>query len=585
MVQDLALEEVLRNSPYLSKMAKYVIFTTKDDISELRRGPKVKIDAGKFNYGDVSIELLKRIVNNETYYEHVYNVFTDDVRNFMVCYISHGDIDGIIKCSKAQIVKGIESLIASDTMILDSEEQKRYDSLKQLVSYEQFLEKNKGSSYGIKIDGKEYSIPIEQIFSLMFLQEEDFDKLCCSSEIKSIYGIPKEYFIYAVSKYFKDGSIFNDIVFPEVVAERFDDIVSMQKIDIQAINVCVETTDTKFKEARINEDLENLILNGMPEDASNLEKAIYIYIKMCKALTYDDEYYAVGQAGSVALRHRNINHVSTITPQNNKAVCFEFNLIYAKLLNDLGIKFVSDYKSFIGEAYGDGHANLNFRCGKFLVRADAVASILEGDMVQAKLNKPLTGLECLNVNDETKNQFQQSASRMYQLIVKQEKDKMGFQHMPAFEELMTEYSFMTDNIKDVDLEDKLEILVSKVNSADLVGIDSLSYVLQLRKVLFADEERNNNIKVSIIRNNEPIDQDRIAMASAIITVNEDGFEDYPEKNKYFCFNPNFQLMELSKDEVQTRFNEGTFEYIYAKDPKIPGITVGGVKDDRKTTTY
>ena len=75
----------------------------------------------------------------------------------------------------------------------------------------------------------------------------------------------------------------------------------------------------------------------------------------------------------------------------------------------------------VGEAYGAGHANLEFRSDKFLVSADSVTSILQGDIMQAKLNQPLVGLKCVNRNQQTQQEFKQSLTKMYQLNAQQEK--------------------------------------------------------------------------------------------------------------------------------------------------------------------
>ena len=298
---------------------------------------------------------------------------------------------------------------------------------------------------------------------------------------------------------------------------------------------------------------------------------------MCKLLTYDDEYYAVNQKGSATLKHKNADHVSSISLENNKVVCFEFNLIYTKLLDKLGIHFKSYYKSLVGEKYGSGHVELDFRVGKFLVSADSVTSILLGDITKAKLNQPLIGIKCINRNLQTEKDFNESLTKMYKLIASQEKniDEVRVEHVETLEELLKEYSLTTENLQDISLNERLSILITKVNSTKFVGIDSLSYVLQLGKILFTAEQLKNNISATILRNNLPIDEETIAMASVIFTINEQGFTERPDLNIYFYFNPNSELVPISKEELQNRFNDGVFEYILEKDPKIPGITEKG----------
>mgnify|MGYP003292090056 CR=1 FL=1 len=575
-MEDLTIEQWMEKYPYLKDMAEYTLFTSKDEVEQLRNSEKIKVDSK-----EVSIEFLKKILNNDFYFEYATRYFNNDTNKFAVAFIIGGDTGGSIYYQKSTIIKGIENLISMGQITLQSDEQQRYESLKNSISFEKFLEKHKGNNYNIDIDGNKYSIPIEQLVSLMQMPNEQFDDLCFNNNIKDINGIPKEYFIYASFKFFRESKAMEEYVMSVNVINRYKDIGTLQKVDLQAINKHLTTTDTKYQNIQIDSILEQSILAGMPENATNLEKAIYIYIKMCKTLTYDEEYYAVNQKGIATEKHKSTDYVSTITLENNKVVCFEFNLIYSKLLNQLGIHFSSEYKGMVGEAYGEGHANLEFRSDKFLVSADSVTSILQGDIMQAKINQPLVGLKCINRNQQTQQEFKDFLSKMYQLIAQQDKSISGnyqVEHIQTLDELLEEYSHVTQNIQDIGLNERLSILVNKVNSTKMIGIDALSYVLQLRKILFTEEQRNNNIGVTIVRNNEPFEEGRVAMASAIFTLNAKSFEEHPAQNIYYYFNPNHELTPISKEELQEKFNDGKLEYVEKDDPRIPGIIEsGGIK--------
>lgn len=468
--------------------------------------------------------------------------------------------------------------MSSRQIILNQVEQERLNRLRNSISFKIFLEELKEDNYNIYIDGTEYSIPVEQIISFMQLPNDQFDNLCSNVEIQEINGVRREYFIYAAFNFFRENKILEEYLLPDIIIDHYNDINSLQKIDLQAINKHLETTDTLYQNVQIDNALENKILSLLPADTTLLEKTIYIYIKMCKLLTYDDEYYAVNQKGYATLKHKDTNHVSAVTPENNKVVCYEFNLIYTKLLDKLGIHFSSNYKSMLNEKYGSAHVSLDFRVGKFLVMADSVTSILLGDIMQAKLNQPLIGIKCINRNLQTQQEFKESLSRMYQLIASQEKNltkSSQVEHTQTLDELLDEYSKSTNNIQEISLNERLAILIDKVNSTEIVGIDSLSYVIQLEKILFTPEQIGKNIAFTIVRNNIPIDDSKIAMASAIFTLNEQGFQEKPDKNIYYYFNPNSKLISITKEELQNRFNDKVFEYILEKDPRIPGIKENG----------
>lgn len=574
-MENLKVEDYLKKYPYLKEMTKDTLFIEREDFITLENSGYIEVMKQK-----ISIKFLENVLRDDTYYNYVCRFLSNEISMFKVTYIIGGDTGGMLIYPRAQIVVGIEKLINEGLMKLNEQETERFNYLKSLISYKKFLQIYENEIFSISMDGKEYQIPVKQIINLMTLSKEEFDELCDNDDIKDFCGIPKKYFIYASYKFFKNNNIFENFVLPEKMFKRYDDIRSLQKIDIQAINNFFETEDELFKNVEIDKELENKILEGLPNEASELEKAIYIYIKMCKLLTYDDEYYAVNQIGKATYKHRDIKYVSSINLKNNKVVCFEFNLIYSKLLDKLGIKFGSTYKNMIGEVYGESHTYLEFRSQKFLVRADSVMSILQGDIMQAKLNQPLYGLICLNKNEKTKKEFSEAVNKMYELIAKQEKsnEKYMVGHIKTLDELLAEYRQVTSNLEDIDINERFAILIEKVNETKMVGIDSLSYILQLRNIMFSEYERQNNIFVTIIRNNEPFDKERVAMASAIFTINVKGIETNPEENIYYYFNPNKKLVVISKEELQEKFDNKTFEYVQSKNPKIPGIIErGGLK--------
>ena len=577
------VEELLEEYPYLKDFKDRMIFVTEKEHNELSSSEKIYI--GK---DAVIIEVLKRILKDDFYFEHARRYFNNDTNEFRISYIYYGDTAGSISYKKSTIVKGLKELVSTGQIELSIEEKERLDILERKIDFNSFLEKHNGNKYNIEIDGVKCSFPIEELVEIMQMPSARFDEICSNDSIKEINGYKKEVIIYAAFKFFRENKVFEEYIMPINIAQRYREIGTLQKIDLQSINKYLTTTDKKYQDVEIDEELEKAILEGMPEDATDLEKAIFIYIKMCKLLTYDEEYFTVNQKGEATEKHKRVEYVSTITLQNNKVVCFEFNMMYAKLLSKLGIHFASSYgKNAFGmenpfgeDDYGKGHANLEFRAGKFLVSADSVTSILQGDIMQAKLNQKLVGIKCNNRNKKTQQEFQAALTKMYRLIAQQEKgrEEVQVEKIETLDELLAEYSQETENIRDVSINERLSILINKVNSTGMVGIDSLSYVLQLRKILFTEEQRKNNIGVTIVRNNEPIEDGKIAKASAIFTLNPNSFEDTPEQTVYFYYNPNQELVLITREELQVRFDEGTFSYIEEKDPRIPGLTEsGGIK--------
>lgn len=560
--EELELLDIISQNQYFQKMQNYTIFTTFKDYEKLTKGPQITIDGKK-----VSIEFLTRLIIDDVYYDYVSRFFRKEIKNFMLTYPVNRDLGKILKYSKLTIFKGLEQLIISDNIPITSKVLERFETLKENISFEKFQKSTQNELYEITIENQKYFVPIKKILSIMSMTNNEFISICKNPNINNINDIPKEHFIYACFVYFSNNNILDEYNLPNHVIKNYQGIADFTAIDLQAINMYLETKDTLHKKINIEKSLREKILDGLPLDATPLEKAIYIYIKMCKILTYDEEYYAVNQKGNPTLKHQDINFISQITPENNEVVCYEFNLILAKFLSELGVNFQCDYDTFIGEAYGYGHANLEFRYDKFLVKADSVTSILQGDLVFAKLNHSLIGLWCTNKNEDTKAQFNEYVDKMYNLIISQSNQK---EDINSFEELIKQYETATENISPVSFDDKISVLISKVNTINLFPIDALSYILQLRKIIFNQEERLNNVSFNIIRNNQA-NKNKTAVPCLVIVLNNNDFDLQPTANQYYFYQAGHQVVPISLEDLQNGFRKGILEYIDPEDPKIPGL--------------
>ena len=455
----------------------------------------------------------------------------------------------------------------------------RYNQLMDYVSYEKYRDKTQNDNYEIVIDGKNYKIPIMLIYQFMDLNSESFNNTISTDN--DINGIPLAHFLYAVSKYYEDNKIDENFLVNEELKSRLKEIKSSEKVDVQMINKYLDTNDSMLEQMKVNIELQDLILSDISPEFNDLEKAIYVYIKMCKVLTYDEEFYAVNQKGPLSEKHKTIDNIANISLANNKVVCYEFDAIYAYFLNKLGI----NYKHFVGTVYGngkqfeeefddefnrysEGHTFLKYRCGKYLVKADSVTLILQGDIMQAKLNQPLRGLVCENTNEQSRNEFSQAMHKVYNYIANREPkiSQNEPEKVETFDEIVTQFTSLTDKIKPIDIREKIEILISKVNSTKMIGIDAYSYLLQLRKILFTEQEQKDNIKISIIRNSN----ENSAEALSIISIRLPDETGKMVVNRYI-FKPGSELILISKEDLQANFDSETMGYVEAGDPLIPGI--------------
>ena len=562
---------LLPTEGYLGHVIEDKIITTPEDAAFLSSSEK--IDLSKNN--KISAELLRRCLSVDSYYliasRHMhednpnggilqalrlYYNSEDDIRNDRV------DIGGGASIpSKSDLVRGLNHLEENGALgELQDTEKQRLAEFREITSPQSFVEKIRDTIYETQIDGKKCILPVDNIVRFLSLSPENLKDICITDPDGKIGQLSKTEFAYAASEYLKKNKITENYVFSDNIERRINSLTSGQYIDFSAVNKLLETEDTLYEKVELNPELHEVILEQMPDGLSGLEKAAYIYAKMCTILTYDNKFMAANQEGEAAEKHKSLDYVGQISPDNNEVVCFEFNMIYAKMLDEQGLHFKSEYKNLIGEDYGDGHANLEFRDGKFIVRADSVASILGGDIARAKLGLPLTGFECESPNPRTQKEFQDKVSAMYELVQSQERDNDPW----------NEYDSLTENLHPVEFDEKKTILLDRLKSTNLRGIDAMSYALQLRKTLFSEQERKDNVSIVVLRNNAVNGDGPKLEAGAVIAMSGSNLDNRDGNTSYYYLSSERELTSLTLEDIKSKLDDGTFVYIERKDPKIPG---------------
>ncbi|MBR4261883.1 MAG: hypothetical protein IKQ35_00780 [Bacilli bacterium] len=554
------VKAALEEYPYLKGLN--VLFVSREEFDAFESGEKVKVDYDlKF-----SKDLLRKILSNDYYYSYVEDLLANRESEFILTYPIFGDTGTTVRYSKKDLIFGLIDYVDSNQV--SQEERERFDHLKSLVSLRSMKEKYKDYVFPIVIDGSLYEIKGEDLIAVLELDVDDFDNLCFNDDIREFRGMPKEQIIYAAGQFVKRTKINDSYILPEEINDRIDDILSNQIIDLESVNFQADRIDEQYEQIHVDDGLKKRILEGMDPNFTDLEKAIYIYIMMCKTLTYDEEYYAVGQKGPATEKHKQREYIEEINIDHNEVVCFEFDLIYSKLLHELGITFHLDSKSFDGE-YGEAHADITFRCGKYMCLADSVTSILKGDMYNAKTGKKLVGLKCLNKNFTTQEEFNNQLRKVYSYIRERDTKRR------PLDEIVAEYRETTDSITPIPFVERLEILLEKAREADFATMDDYSYIMDLRKIMFTEAERDNNVGLTILRDPNPRKGDKVAVPVILFTINEKSFYDEDVEDQYFLYRPHESLRKVSAVEVLDMLAYGKLDFIREEDSdkiEIPGIT-------------
>lgn len=557
-------EEMLNKYPFLERLMNDMLIVSTEEDNINKESPTIKCSV---NGKDISItkEVLTKLLTDDRYYSYVLKLFNNEIPCFRVCGVKNGDITPSIKLSKAEIVIGLEEL-KKETIFTD-EMNDKLSYLSSEVSFNKFFNDFKDNAYQISIDGFDIVIPLLGMINFLRLKEDYYLK-CLS--LDTISNTKVEYFIYALTKFIVDEHILDNYVMSEDMIDRISKLICNEVIDVESLNQITKTIDKEKDKVKVNERFHDYIMSDM-EGLSLLEKSIYIYIKMCKSFTYDEEFYASGQTGLPTLKHRDINNIEKIDLTNNKIVCYEFNAIYAKFLSELGINYISITRG--GNEYGTGHAYLTYRIGKYLINADSVESIIRGDLFQAKLNLPLNGLVCKNANLDTKSEFSSIVDKVYKRFI-------GYNTSSniSFEDIKNEYESLCSK-RSIPLEERVSILINKVNGADLEGVDSLSYIIHLNNLLFTSLEKKKNMVVSLLKHN--LGDDKVGV-SVIFTINKSDVNKNSDENKYIYYEPKNKLIEIQKDEILKEMKDGSLSYIKGSVYKIPGTNIGDELYERKT---
>lgn len=514
-----------------------------------------KIVTGQFQY---SVELLEYTLNDEQTFKTLFNLF-QNVHKFKIASDSSTD-DETYEYEKIPFLEAIEVARDKGLIKLNRITYSRYKTLLDLISYGILKKQLQNKTIQAKVDGITYNIPANKIIEFLELDTKTLDDYINTPNRKG--SISKEAFLYIVRRFIIREELMDNFIFPENIEKRITDIVNYEILDFESQNTYLSDENSLTSKTNLNPELIEAITKDIPANYSTLEKAIFIYIKMCKILSYNDEFFAAKQRGLAAEKHRMIDYIETISPQFPEVVCYEFNAIYAKMLHSLGINFQRECFSWKNK-YGDGHENLSFRVGKYIIEADSSRQILTGDLFNAKVGNSIKGLKCRNQNFDTYMDFDEILRKVYKDIKKEDKS--------TFSEALKEYEELT-NAKQahIPFNTRFDIFLEKIRTSSFNGLNIMSYILRLVNVLFTEEEREHYIDFEIIRDNNPKDEDKIVATCGIITMNEKGILKDEEHNKYYIY-INGELKRILKRTLIRNIITGTLGFIDSEEQYIPGI--------------
>lgn len=288
-----------------------------------------------------------------------------------------------------------------------------------------------------------------------------------SSKIQNKYDIATLITFMDSCEYFKMDNLPELVVYYKRLLSQPNYLEAYDKffneLDQDMIN---NITSNQIKHSfEINADIKNFILKDMPSDLTKLEKAIYIYSKLCKILDYDMEYYN-DNANKKFIAEESISDVDL---SNNNVVCYTFSYIYSGLLREIGIDQIKEAKINKGE-FVNKHASVEFVVDNIVIMADSTLAGAEiGDLTTLKVENKINGLRCSQFNIEKQNKVNQAKKKVEMILEKEKTDEETNYFLPSQERL--------DSMTSID---KYILFNDLVAATPLTGVSLLGYIQVLK---------------------------------------------------------------------------------------------------------
>ena len=460
----------VRDSLIMSDKDKFYSYKNQDLIDVNVYGRTIKI----------SSKLIYDIICNEGMYKYLLTSLNRDYDNAVTIQLfDNGSFVDNIRINKAELVSALKSV--------DSNLIPETCAVRLIVVYsltdQTVLENNYCDQvYTCIIDGEEYYLNSIELVKILTGSNKEFRMFCMG---KDNYPYSKEVIAYMLVDFCEKEGIFNKYILDSYIYERYKELKEYKLVDFESINKNKKSDDelpdgkSLLDDFDINPELMDAIYKDIDPTYSKLEKAIYIYIRLCDLLTYDEEQIASNSKYEKTGAHASIKNIYNITPENNKIVSYEFILIYSKILRYLGIKFTSNLNSMGG--YVDGKSSLKFKHGEYLVSIELFSNLIKNDMSMVKVGGTINSIKSYNKNEMTHRKFEELVYEIYSEYKDMNKRREEF--LDNVKEYKRTYFKSTLSRKN-----KLYMLFKLIARKDLNGMDAINYFEEVAKRIIGEDD-------------------------------------------------------------------------------------------------
>ena len=499
---------------------------------------KKLFDSFNKSNSEYSIKLIKYLLNNN--YNKLKAIFSE-FKPFDILLIQRNNLlfnrkkaSQVHIVYKKNFIKSVEFYKLQN--LLNSDEIKKYEYLKNCLTQEYFEENYKSINYFYNNKYNTYNF--KELFQKLKMKPEEFKYEYLNNKLG--INIKDDEIDYLLNS-FVDVLGHNEVYFDANVIENYEFLKeNIKKVNYNKLSLGNNPKYTK--KGIVNEELKKIILHNIPDNFNKLEKAFYIYLKMCSILDYDEDfaiaisYDNISNEANTSI-HNDINNLPNITYKNNKVICQEFCLIYAKMLDEIGI----DYEIVGSNNYEDGHPKIHLLYDNCIFEADPTISVIDSDICFVKNGIKAKEFSILTKDIYAKERFNKSIEKVYNYI--------SSTYNIKYKTLRERFYKDQDKYKQLSFNEKITYLNKRISLFKTSNISKCFFVKCLARALFLDD-----LDISYIVEKQKDSKKNMAIILSIKVDNEYKFYKYS----------NNKLEEYTKEELKNRFNFRDFERILSK---------------------
>ena len=178
----------------------------------------------------------------------------------------------------------------------------------------------------------------------------------------------------------------------------------------------------------------------------------------------------------------------------------------------------------------------------------------------------------------TINYFRETLVKVYRDIAKEQNKDISLNKLiniqnceiDRFNKYKTAYESLYVEFKEIPFEEKLDILINKINTSKLTKVDKLSYIDKLIDIIFSNE-KGKKIDFVIIKDNRELKEGILGKTNAIISINTKDLRENREDTFFYIIKEE-KLTIIEKEELEKLFISD-LEFLKRGKNKILGSSI------------